>query len=188
LTNEGMCDIHTASTRCPTPPFPFPTITPEKGTGSLYSDTICGVAPPRVIHSLWDRLWISDFRSARMWAWCCRNLARKGRTAGRKEHSLLDGDSPSAPSDLRPPFATTPYHKKLRMFQSAVGEGQYVLRLLGQTPDFWCNYGSWGNDETWEFAAPISLPEKRFSLLADQSSSCHNYRTKAGTERVSCRY
>src|SRR5829696_8879626 len=30
LTNEGMCDIHIVTTRCPTPPFPFP-MTPLRG-------------------------------------------------------------------------------------------------------------------------------------------------------------
>jgi hypothetical protein len=51
-----------------------------------------------------------------------------------------------APSDLRPPFATTLYHRKLRMFQPADGDVQQVLRLLVQTPDFWCNYGPWCKD------------------------------------------
>jgi hypothetical protein len=37
---------------------------------------------------------------------------------GRIEHTLVDGAGYFHPTDLRPPPAPTPYHKKLRMFQS----------------------------------------------------------------------
>ena len=88
------------------------------------------------------------------------NPARKWRTVVRIEHSLLDGISPSDPSDLRPPFATTPYHKKSLMFQFAIDDGQYVPILLVQSPKFWCDDGSWCKARTCGFAAPIALSGK----------------------------
>src|SRR5215217_4189392 len=57
------------------------------------------------------------------------NRPVKWRTVGRIEHSLLDGEKSWSPSDLRPPFATTPYHKKLRMFQARIGVEDIVWAM-----------------------------------------------------------
>jgi len=49
--------------------------------------------------------------------------ARKWRTMGRIEHTLLDEGRASSPTDLRPSLATPPYHIKLQMFLS-LAEGR----------------------------------------------------------------
>jgi hypothetical protein len=54
------------------------------------------------------------------------------------------------------PTQGTPYHKKLRMFQSTVGNGQYGPRLLVLISDYWYDYG---------YCAGVELENLRHRLL-----------------------
>ena len=84
----------------------LPTLTRPRRDGSKRPGSLCQNPGPR------------SKRAERVK--CPRETpARKWRTVGRIEHTLLDGGRASTPTDLRPSPATPLYHRKLQMFQCA---------------------------------------------------------------------